>query len=225
MAESGSKNDLVTFAGPIFDLVLRLKAGIVSPSNELRPKVAAMLDDFVRRAERYKFDHKIVSIAKFALASFIDETILTNNFPLRSEWERNPLQLEYFGEQLAGNKFFDKLESMLQQPEITQDAVEIYYLCMLLGFKGRYGVYEQEKLLEIMKSTANALMTVGKIRSVELSPHWLSTDQPKPPAKRGLPLWAKIGAFAGLGLAILVYIVMFVMSTVYLQNTVEKLQM
>lgn len=91
MADSSSKNDLVTFAGPIFDLVLRLKAEIVSPSNELRPKVSAMLDDFVRRAERYKFNHKIISVSKFALASFIDETILTNNFPLRSEWERNQI--------------------------------------------------------------------------------------------------------------------------------------
>lgn len=225
MGESATKNDLVTFAGPIFDLVLRLKAGIVAPSNELRPKVASLLDDFVRRAERYKFNHKIVSVAKFALASFIDETMLTNNFPLRSEWERNPLQLEYFGEQLAGNKFFEKLESMLQQPEVTQDAIEIYYLCMLLGFKGRYGVYEQEKLLAIMQSTANVLVKVGKMKSVELSPHWLANDQPKPPPKRGLPLWAKIGAFAAVGLAFIIYLAMFLMSSKYLQDTVERLQM
>lgn len=225
MADSASKNDLVTFAGPIFDLVLRLKAGIVAPSNELRPKVASLLDDFVRRADRYKFNHKIVSVAKFALASFIDESILTNNFPLRSEWERNPLQLEYFGEQLAGNKFFEKLESMLQQPEVTQDAIEIYYLCMLLGFKGRYGVYEQEKLLAIMQSTANVLVKVGKMKSVELSPHWLVNDQPKPPEKRGLPLWAKIGGFAFVGLAFIIYLAMFLMSSKYLQDTVERLQM
>ena len=66
------------------------------------------------------------------------------------------LQLEYFGEQLAGNKFFDKLKAMLKQIDKTADAVEIYYVCMLLGFKGRYGVYEQEKLLAIMQKTANA---------------------------------------------------------------------
>ena len=118
MSETVSKNDLITFAGPIFDLILRLKASIVAPSNDLRPKVVGLLDDFEKRAERYKFNHKIVSVSKFALASFVDETILTNNFPLRSEWERNPLQLEYFGEQLAGNKFFDKLESMLRQIDV-----------------------------------------------------------------------------------------------------------
>jgi len=127
MSEVASKNDLITFAGPIFDLVLRVKAGIVTPSPELRPKVEAMFDDFDRRAERYRFNHKIVSVSKFGLAAFVDEAVLTANFPLRHEWEKNPLQLKFFGEQLAGNKFFDKLESMLPQIEVTQDAVEIYY--------------------------------------------------------------------------------------------------
>ena len=84
MADAGVKNDLITFAGPVFDLILRLKAGIVAPSNDLRPKIAGMLQDFEKRAERYRFNHKIVQVSKFALASFVDETVLTNNFPLRT---------------------------------------------------------------------------------------------------------------------------------------------
>lgn len=225
MSENSSKNDLITFAGPIFDLILRLKAGIVAPSNDLRPKIAGMFDDFERRAERYRFNHKIVSVSKFGLAAFVDETVLTNNFPLRHEWEKNPLQLEYFGEQLAGNKFFEKLEAMLRQIDVTADAVEIYYFCMLLGFKGRYAVYEQDKLLEIMQSTANALVKAGKIKPVELSPNWVANDQPKPPEKRGMPVWAKIGALAGLGLGVIVYLIMFLMSSKFVQDTVDKLQL
>lgn len=225
MGDSVSKNDLITFAGPIFDLILRLKAGIVAPSNDLRPKIAGMLEDFEKRAERYRFNHKIVSVSKFALAAFIDETVLTNNFPLKNEWEKTPLQLELFGEQLAGNKFFDKLEAMLNQIEVTQDAVEVYYFCMLLGFKGRYAVYDQEKLLATMQTTANALVKVGKIRAVELSPNWLANDQPKPPEKRGMPVWAKIGAFGGLGIAFIVYLIMFILSSKFLQDTVDRLQL
>jgi len=225
MSGTSGKNDLVAFAGPVFDLILRLRAGIVAPSNDLRPKVASLLADFERRAERYKFNHKIVSVSKFALASFVDETVLTNNFPLRDEWEKYPLQLEYFGEQLAGNKFFDKLQAMLKQIDVTADAVEIYYFCMLLGFKGRYGVYEQEKLLQIMQTTANALVKAGKIVNVELSPNWLANDQPKPPEKRGMPIWAKISAISFLGLAFIVYLVMFLMSSKFLQDAVDKLQL
>ena len=225
MSERTNKNDLVAFAGPVFDLILRVKAGIVAPSNELRPQVAAMLADFEKRAERYRFNHKIVQVAKFALASFVDETVLTNNFPLRDEWEKYALQLEYFGEQLAGNKFFEKLDAMLKQIETTQDAVEIYYVCMLLGFKGRYGVYEQEKLLAIMQTTANALVKVGKIKPVELSPHWLANDQPEPPKKRGMPVWAKISALSGLGLAFIFYLLMFLFSSKFLDEAMRQLQL
>ena len=225
MSETTNKNDLVAFAGPVFDLILRVKAGIVTPSNELRPQIAAMLMDFEKRAERYRFNHKIIQVAKFALASFVDETVLTNNFPLRDEWEKYPLQLEYFGEQLAGNKFFEKLSAMIKQIEQTADAVEIYYVCMLLGFKGRYGVYEQEKLLAIMQSTANALVKAGKIKPIELSPHWLANDQPKPPEERGMPVWAKISAFSGLGLALIIYLTMFIMSYQFLKGVMDKLQL
>ena len=225
MSENSTKNDLITFAGPIFDLILRLKAGIVAPSNELRPKIMGLLTDFEQRAERYRFNHKIIQVSKFALAAFVDETVLTNNFPLKIEWEKNPLQLELFGEQLAGNKFFEKLDSMLKQIETTQDAVEVYYFCMLLGFKGRYAIYEQEKLLATIQETANALVKVGKIKPVELSPNWLANDQPAPPKKRGMPVWAKIGAAGGLGLAFIVYRIMFLLSSKFIQDTVDKLQL
>ncbi len=223
MSETVSKNDLVTFAGPVFDLILRIKAGIVSPSNDLRQKIAGMLEDFEKRAERYRFNHKIVQVSKFALAAFVDETVLTNNFPLKNEWEKNPLQLEYFGEQLAGNKFFEKLEAMLNQIDVTADAVEIYYFCMLLGFKGRYAVYEHDKLLATMQSTANALVKAGKIKPVELSPHWLANDQPLPVERRGMPTWAKIAAGAGLAVALIIYLGMWVLSYKFVQDAVSNL--
>ena len=218
-----SQSDLLRFAGPVFDLILRLKAGIVKPSNDLRPKVAKLLEEFEKRAERYRFNHKVVRVSKFALASFVDETVLTNNFPLKEEWERYPLQLEYFGEQLAGNKFFEKLQAMLKQMKVTADAVEVYYVCMLLGFKGRYAVYEQDKLISIMQKTANALVKVGKIVPTELSPNWLANDQPKPPEKRGMPTWAKLSALGGLAFAVVIYMGMFLVSSSHLREALGGL--
>lgn len=220
-----TSNDLVAFAGPIFDLILRLKAGIVQPSNDLRPKIASLLKDFEERALRYRYRESIIQVAKFGLASFVDETVLTNNFPLKEEWEKYPIQLEYFGEQLAGNKFYDKLEAMLRQIDVTADAVEVYYVCMLLGFKGRYAVYEHDKLLATMQRTADELVKIGKISSVELSPHWLVQDQPVPPEKKGMPTWAKITAFGGLGFAVIIYLIMFLASSRILSNAIDKLQL
>lgn len=218
-----SNNDLVSFAGPVFDLILRLKAGIVKPSNDLRPKIASLLKEFEERALRYRYRESLIQVTKFALASFVDETVLTNDFNLKEQWERYPLQLEYFGEHLAGEKFYEKLEAMLRQMEVTADSVEVYYVCMLLGFKGRYAVYEQEKLLNIMQRTADALVKIGKISKVELSPHWLVQDQPVPPEKKGMPTWAKITALGGLCFAIIIYLVMFLASSSILNSAIQKL--
>ncbi len=55
MSEGTNKNDLVAFAGPVFDLILRVKAGIVVPSNDLRPKIAAMLTDFEKACRALSF--------------------------------------------------------------------------------------------------------------------------------------------------------------------------
>ncbi len=216
-------NDLVAFAGPIFDLILRLKAGIVQPSNELRPKINQLLQEFESRALRYRYRESLIQVTKFGLASFVDEAVLTNDFNLKEEWEKYPIQLEHFGEHLAGNKFFDKLDALIRQIEVTADAVEVYYVSMLLGFKGKYAVYEQDKLRDTMQRTADALIKVGKISKVELSPHWLVEDQPLPPKKRGMPTWAKITAFAGLCSAVLLYLVLFVWSSSILYREMSKL--
>lgn len=218
-----SNNDLVSFAGPVFDLILRLKAGIVQPSNELRPQITQLLKDFEERALRYRYRESLIQVAKFALAAFVDETVLTNNFPLKEDWERYPIQLEHFGEQLAGKKFYEKLDAMLRQIDVTADAVEIYYVCMLLGFKGMYAVYEQEKLLQTMQKTADALVKAGKISKVELSPHWLVQDQPVPVERKGMPTWAKVTAMGIFCFAIIIYLMMFLLSYKFLDDAMNTL--
>lgn len=228
MARRNNNNDLVTFAGPIFDLILRLKAGIVQPSNELRPQIFKLLQDFEDRALRHRHRESVITVAKFGLAVFVDEIILiktsqVGNITLKEEWEKVPIQLELFSDNIGGEKFYEKLEAMLRQIDVTADAVEVYYICMLLGFKGRYAVVEQDKLLKIMQRTADALVKVGKISKVELSPHWLVKDQPVPVEKKGMPAWAKVTAFGGLGFAVILYLVMFVLSAKYLDDAMSVL--
>jgi type VI secretion system protein ImpK len=201
-------SDLVGLAAPAFELILKVQAGIIKPSNDLRQLVHRLLEEMEQRGVSLKFSERQVRSVKFALAAFVDETILSSKFPLREEWEKFPLQLQYFDEHLAGHTFFERLESLLKHVEAEADLVEVYYLCLLLGFKGRYILGEEGQLANIVHGTADHLRRVGRLNQSELSPHWLATDQPEPRLDPGLPIWAKIGAAAGLALALFFYLVL-----------------
>ena len=189
-----SSHDLVSLSGPVFELLLKLQAGLVSPSNEIRPAIKKLLDELEQRGTSLRYPTNQINAAKFALAAFADEVVLTAAFPLREEWEKYPLQLEYFGEHLAGVKFFERLEQLTANIDAEADAVEVYYVCMLLGFKGQYKVYKEDQLNGLMQATADRLKTVGRLVENDLSPHWKVNDQPPPPARKGVPIWMWIVA-------------------------------
>ncbi len=202
-------SDLVSLAAPVLDMVLRLKAGVVAPSTELRPAILRLLNEVEQRGATLRYSDRQVKALKFALAAFVDETMMSTNFPLREEWERFPLQLEIFGEHLAGVKFFDTLEEMLKNIETEADVVEVYYICMLLGFKGKYKVYMEDQLQSLIERTSAELRRVGRLQETELSPHWRVTDQPEPPPEGGIPWWLIMGAGAVFCLVVLIYLILF----------------
>lgn len=198
-------NNLVNLATPILETVLQVKANLLTPSIELRQSINAMLSQMEQQAEG--FGHKSINIqsAKFALAAFVDETVLLANFPLRDYWEKMPLQLEHFGEQLAGNTFFERLQKMMGEGDAFVDVVEVYYVCLLLGFKGKYNIYYEEQLKGMIAQVADYLRRNNRLRTVGISPHWKVTDQPMVAWHTGLPTWFKVTSALLLGALLLIY--------------------
>jgi type VI secretion system protein ImpK len=76
----------------------------------------------------------------YSVVAFLDESVLTSRNPVFANWPRRPLQEELFGDQLGGERFFQELQKSLNRSDSqeTADLLEVYYLCLLLGFKGRY---------------------------------------------------------------------------------------
>ena len=127
---------LITLAAPLLELVLKLQTGIIPASNDVRPVVDDLLRQLEAGAATLGCSYKHAQDVKFALVAFVDETILNpaNQFPLRDEWERNPLQLEHFSEHLAGVKFFEKLDPMLPTSRRTWTGRGLY-LCLCSATK------------------------------------------------------------------------------------------
>jgi len=114
-----------------------------------------------------------VKLATFATVAFLDESVLNSQSPVFTDWARRPMQEELFGTHIAGEVFFQNLQQLLGRPDSHDlaDLLEIHYLCMLLGFGGRYSVGNRGELVQVMSLTAD------KIRRIRghfsgLSPDW-----------------------------------------------------
>ncbi len=208
-----STNGLINLAAPVLELVLKLRTGTIPPSNDVRPVVDDLLKQVEQGAASLGYSYQHAQHVKFALVAFVDETVLNpaNQFPLRDEWEKKPLQLEHFSEHLAGVKFFERLNEMAGDIDANVDVVEVYYVCLLLGYRGKYNIHLlEEQFQQIIRSVAERLRRAGRLRPNTLSSHWLQEDQPTVQRPRGLPLWFKIAAPSALGLVMLTYLVLYV---------------
>ena len=220
---SRSQSDLISLAAPTLELVLKLQAGIIKPSNDIRQVVERLLGEMEQHGKTLRYNERQVEAVKFALAAFVDETLLSNEFPFREEWEKVPLQLQYFNEHLAGRTYFTRLKALLEQIDVEADVVEVYYLCMLLGYTGQYKMGDEKELADIIQKTANQLRRVGRLNENELSIHWLATDQPEPRQNPGLPVWAMIGAVACLVLVAFLYLILQLLLSSHLKTAQDQL--
>lgn len=207
-------DDLVSLAAPVLEVILRVRAGIDTPSDDLRHKIDGLLKEMEERGATLRYRPEHILSVKFALAAFVDETALAATFPLREEWEKYPLQLQYFGEHLAGIKFFERLDELLRHPttdanaNAVAEAVEVYYLCLLLGYKGRYNIFYEVELKGVIDRTAQHLRDIGRLQAGGLSPHWRQDDQPPLPRDPGLPRWATLGGAALLALIVVLFLIL-----------------
>jgi len=203
-------NSLPDFCTDIFLAVLRIqKTGDVGSFEPLHPNIQKLFETFEERCKRLALDHDDVATAKYALAAFMDETVLNSQWPHKDRWADNPLQLDYFGTYLAGENFFDKLEEVRARADAKPDLLQIYYLCLLLGFKGKYGVSGEEKLRSLIESVG---AEVGRVKAAglkELSPHWKIPDGPQAVVSDKLPRWLVLTCWGVVAFALVLYLGLF----------------
>jgi type VI secretion system protein ImpK len=139
--------------------------------DTLRKEIALMLQDLERRGKRQGHPDEDVKATRYALCALIDETILNSQWPFKDQWSDKPLQLEYFGEHMAGERFFDLLERIRQKAARKVDLLEVFCLTLIFGFQGKYKLRGGNELKELI---AELVAEIGTHRGgrPSLSPNW-----------------------------------------------------
>lgn len=102
-----------------------------SPPDE-RLRIRALID----QAEAALGAGEQWQLGKYALAAWTDELLVDANWEGREWWSNNVLEMELFNTRQCYDRFFVLAKDA--SAHSNRDAFEVFYICVVLGFRGLY---------------------------------------------------------------------------------------
>ncbi|HEX5421675.1 MAG TPA: type IVB secretion system protein IcmH/DotU [Gammaproteobacteria bacterium] len=204
--DTADVNVLAGAAAPLLALAARLRGALRHPDPAgLFRRTAEEIKQFETAARAAGARPEAVLTARYALCTLLDEAVLNTPWGSQSVWASRTLLNVFHNEGWGGEKFFQILDRLLQQPAGHIDLLELMYLCMAMGLEGKYRVQAggRARLDAIQASVFELIRAQRGEAERELSPSWRGVEDARPKLARFLPLWV-VGAL-GAGLALAVY--------------------
>ncbi|ADO09217.1 MULTISPECIES: DotU family type VI secretion system protein [Pantoea] len=207
--DASHQNVLVAAANPLINAIPQIRHSV---SHEDPAQLRQQLIDQIRRFElscqQSGLGYEVIIGARYCLCTALDEAAALTPWGSRGVWTSNGLLVTFHNETWGGEKFFQLLAKLSQNPRRHILMLELIYFCLLLGFEGRYRVLDngRSQLETIKQRLLQMIKSVRGSYAAALSPH--PTDQPvlRKLWRPMIPLWA-CAAVAGLA-ACLFYIVL-----------------
>jgi len=136
------KPRFATVVDPIFLKVLSLMESVegddvISPESERQS-----LERLFGESEAQTSEGPSWQLAKYALASWIDDLLISAEWSGRDWWESNSMEFALFNSRDRATQFFIRSKEAAELPQ--RDALEVFYLCAVLGFRGLYQLSEAQ---------------------------------------------------------------------------------
>jgi type VI secretion system protein ImpK len=202
LAALGGINPLVAFANPILSAVPQIGAARNHPNPRLlKETLQDLIEAFEAGASKAGVSDEALEGAVYALCCLADDSAAST--PWGQDWIAKGLLYEVRGESNGGEEFFALLEASSNNPEEKASLLEFLYICLALGFQGRYrneAVADGGPELGRIRADLHALVSRRRARPAGgLSERWRgAVAQAEPPrvahdAKARLP-WGGMGA-------------------------------
>ena len=203
LAELSGLNPLDEAASLLLNLLGQIRNTSSHPDpTALHRQLAEEIRKFETRAQGSGVSPETVFTARYILCTTIDEFVLSTPWGATSIFHNQSLLRVFHKETSGGEKFFQLLDQLIRDPARNIDLLELMYVCLALGFQGRYRV-ERDGANRLEAIRENLYQVIRNHRGdIEhaLSPHWMGVDQSLQGSKIRIPLWALISiALAILG--------------------------
>ncbi len=137
-------NPLIAAAWELLAQVVLLKTSSGRENLQtLNDRLSSGISTFEAHALHRDVEAGQVMSARYVLCSVIDEAVVTTAWGSRSDWSRTSLLSRFHNETFGGEKFFLLLERLSRDPVKHVAMLELMYLCLSMGFEGKYRVMER----------------------------------------------------------------------------------
>ncbi|AGI22648.1 type IVB secretion system protein IcmH/DotU [Pseudomonas sp. MT3] len=187
-----SLNPLVAAAAELLSEVVRLKHSNGGEDlHTLNHQLSTGIKQFELRALHEGAENSQVMAARYVLCTVLDEAVVTTDWGNESEWSQMSLLSSFHNETFGGEKFFQLLERLSRNPVKHLPMLELMYLCLALGFEGKYRVLPRG-MLELEAVRDSLYRQIRQLRGDvprELSPHWEGLRDSRRRLVRIVPWW------------------------------------
>ncbi|MCD6533247.1 MAG: type IVB secretion system protein IcmH/DotU [Deltaproteobacteria bacterium] len=194
LTHSGN-NKLRILAGSLLSLVVELRnLPLCENVAVLQERVVGEISNFQNQARQQGYQEQQVNTGSYFLCSLIDETVLNTPWGAQSSWGHNSLLVRFHDEAWGGETFFTILDQLMQRPSQYGEILELGYLCLSLGFEGKYRVSADGRraLDQLHQDLYLAIREFREPPERELSPHWQGIRDFRNPLTKYVPLWVMV---------------------------------
>lgn len=212
-------NPLVSAASPLLWLAGRLiESAPPEDIPEFRSRVMDEIRNFETSAMTKDVPDRLIRVSRYALCATIDDIILSTRWGAASGWASSSLVGVLYNETWGGERFYDLLQQVSQQPEQNVDALELLAICLAIGFSGKYRVMEGGQG-QLQRLRHDLYRTIRRIRGPyerNLSAAWQTIAAPHRPPLSMVAPWA-------IALLLLLLLIgLWAFSSITLQSDVER---
>lgn len=199
LAAASGLNPLIAAANPLLNIVPQLRATLQHPDpSGLRDYLAQNIKSFETRAKSAGVGPEKVIGARYALCTLLDEAAASTPWG-SGIWAKHSLLVMFHNEAWGGEKFFQLLAKLAENTTANRELLEFMYICLALGFEGRYRVAENGKaqLEALRERLAQVLSKERGEYERDLSSHWRAAVIKQAKIFALLPVWV-LAALCGL---------------------------
>lgn len=192
-------------ASRLLSLADRLgRAGSVADVGALKRQCTGLVAEYQRALAKQEVSPETVDTASYCLCALIDELVLHSEWGQASDWAASSLLSEFHSQTWAGTHFFERVDQARR--ESNHALIRLQYLCLALGFRGRFRVEERgsEQLEVLRNSLYREIAQDGESQRQPFEPEWQKRVFNGISPVHRIPLWS-LGAIAG-GLLLVVYL-------------------